>query len=47
MMRHDGRQITSLTVWPDVAALRELSAGMARRIDLRSTDPAAPASWPL
>ncbi len=42
MMRHDGRQITSLTIWPDVAALRELSAGMARRIDLRSTDPAAP-----
>jgi outer membrane protein OmpA-like peptidoglycan-associated protein len=42
MMRHDGRQITALTIWPDVSALRELSAGMARRIDLRSTDPAAP-----
>jgi outer membrane protein OmpA-like peptidoglycan-associated protein len=42
MMRHDGRQITALTVWPDVGALRELSAGMARRIDLRSADPAAP-----
>jgi outer membrane protein OmpA-like peptidoglycan-associated protein len=42
MMRHDGRQITALTVWPDVAALRQLSAGMARRIDLRSTSPAAP-----
>jgi outer membrane protein OmpA-like peptidoglycan-associated protein len=42
MIRHDGRQVTALTVWPDVAALRQLSAGMARRIDLRSTDPAAP-----
>jgi outer membrane protein OmpA-like peptidoglycan-associated protein len=42
MMRHDGRQITALTIWPDVSALRELSAGVARRIDLRSTDPAAP-----
>jgi outer membrane protein OmpA-like peptidoglycan-associated protein len=42
MIRHDGRQVTALTIWPDVAALRQLSAGMARRIDLRSTDPAAP-----
>jgi OOP family OmpA-OmpF porin len=36
MMRHDGRLITSLTVWPDVSALRDLSAGVARRIDLRA-----------
>ena len=36
MMRHDGRVITSLTVWPDVSALRDLSAGVARRIDLRA-----------
>jgi outer membrane protein OmpA-like peptidoglycan-associated protein len=42
MMRHDGRQVSTLTIWPDVAALRQLSAGVARRIDLRSTDPAAP-----
>ncbi|HYY10513.1 MAG TPA: OmpA family protein [Kineosporiaceae bacterium] len=36
MMRHDGRYLTSLTVWPDVGALRNLSDGVARRIDLRA-----------
>jgi outer membrane protein OmpA-like peptidoglycan-associated protein len=36
MMRHDGREVTSLTVWPDVGALRNLSDGVARRIDLRA-----------
>jgi outer membrane protein OmpA-like peptidoglycan-associated protein len=42
MMRHDGLVVTELTVWPDVAALRELSDGVARRIDLRTAGPAAP-----
>jgi outer membrane protein OmpA-like peptidoglycan-associated protein len=42
MMTHDGRQITGLTLWPDVAALRDLSDGVARRIDLRNAGPAAP-----
>jgi outer membrane protein OmpA-like peptidoglycan-associated protein len=42
MIRHDGHVITELTVWPDVAALRELSDGVACRIDLRSAGPAAP-----
>jgi outer membrane protein OmpA-like peptidoglycan-associated protein len=42
MIRHDGLVVTELTVWPDVAALRELSDGVARRIDLRSAGPAAP-----
>jgi outer membrane protein OmpA-like peptidoglycan-associated protein len=42
MVRHDGHVITDLTVWPDVAALRELFDGVARRIDLRVAGPAAP-----
>jgi outer membrane protein OmpA-like peptidoglycan-associated protein len=42
ILRHDGHHVTALTLWPDIAALRELSAGMARRIDLRSAGAAAP-----
>ncbi len=42
MVAHDGAKISSLTLWPDVAALRELSDGVARRIDLRTAGPAAP-----
>jgi outer membrane protein OmpA-like peptidoglycan-associated protein len=42
MLRHDGQVVTDLTVWPDVAALRELSDGVARRIDLRTAGSAAP-----
>ena len=42
MVTHDGAKISSLTLWPDVAALRELSDGVARRIDLRTAGPAAP-----
>jgi outer membrane protein OmpA-like peptidoglycan-associated protein len=42
MARHDGQVVTELTVWPDVAALREMSDGVARRIDLRAAGPAAP-----
>lgn len=42
MMRHDGRQVTSLTVWPDVSALRELSGSVAS-IDLRAAGSAASA----
>jgi outer membrane protein OmpA-like peptidoglycan-associated protein len=42
MMQHDGVVITRLEVWPDVAALRDLSDGVARRIDLRTAGPAAP-----
>ena len=42
ILRHDGHHVTALTLWPDIAALRELSDGMARRIDLRSAGAAAP-----
>jgi OOP family OmpA-OmpF porin len=42
LMRHDQQVVTQLVVWPDVAALRELADGVARRIDLRSAGPAAP-----
>ena len=42
IMHHDGQVITELTLWPDVTALRDLSDGMARRIDLRAAGPAAP-----
>jgi outer membrane protein OmpA-like peptidoglycan-associated protein len=42
MMQHDGAVITRLEVWPDVAALRDLSDGVARRIDLRTAGRAAP-----
>jgi outer membrane protein OmpA-like peptidoglycan-associated protein len=42
IMQHDGLVITRLEVWPDVAALRDLSDGVARRIDLRTAGPAAP-----
>ncbi|MGZ4612702.1 MAG: OmpA family protein [Kineosporiaceae bacterium] len=42
IMHHDGQVITELTVWPDVTALRDLSDGVARRIDLRAAGPAAP-----
>jgi outer membrane protein OmpA-like peptidoglycan-associated protein len=42
MMQHDGLVITGLEVWPDIAALRDLTDGVARRIDLRSAGPAAP-----
>jgi outer membrane protein OmpA-like peptidoglycan-associated protein len=42
MMQHDGVVITRLEVWPDIAALRDLSDGVARRIDLRTAGPAAP-----
>jgi outer membrane protein OmpA-like peptidoglycan-associated protein len=42
IMEHDGAVITRLEVWPDVAALRDLTAGMTRSIDLRTAGPAAP-----
>jgi outer membrane protein OmpA-like peptidoglycan-associated protein len=42
MMQHDGAVITRLEVWPDVAALRDLTDGVARRIDLRTAGAAAP-----
>jgi OOP family OmpA-OmpF porin len=43
ILQHDGHQVTALTVWPDVAALRDLSEGVARRIDLRGAGAAATA----
>src|SRR5206468_9143631 len=36
IMQHDGAVITRLEVWPDVAALRDPTAGMARSIDPRT-----------
>ena len=42
IIRHDGAVVTNLEVWPDVAALRELFDGVARRIDLRSAGAAGP-----
>jgi len=42
ILTHDGVMVTSLTLWPDVAALRDLSDGVARRIDLRTAGPGAP-----
>src|SRR4051794_25077027 len=42
IIRHDGVVVTQLEVWPDVAALRGLLDGVARRIDLRGAGAAAP-----
>ena len=42
MMTARRRRHHPAEVWPDVAALRDLTAGMARRIDLRTAGPAAP-----